>query len=181
MYILFFSRIDTYTKGLDLLIKAFMEINRNWPDIQLILAGYEFDKAETLISRVPLEVRQRISYAGFVTGDKKTRLIAGAKFIVLPSRHESAPISILEAAACGKALVVSDIPELRFVEEQGFGISFQSGSADGLCEKMKMLLNDTELRERLGSKGRKYAGNYTWDRIAKQFEDALFLNANHSP
>ncbi|MBM4141851.1 MAG: glycosyltransferase family 4 protein, partial [Nitrospira sp.] len=111
-YILFFSRIDIYTKGLDLLISAFERISLQYPQLRLILAGYEFDRFDKLVSGYPSSLTEKIDYAGFVTGDEKIRLLSGAKMVVLPSRHESSPISILEAAASGKSVIISDIDEL---------------------------------------------------------------------
>lgn len=172
-YILFFSRIDIYTKGLDLLIDAFDKISQEYPNLRLILAGYEFDRYHKLISGRPSSLRDRIDYAGFVTGDEKIRLLSGARIFVLPSRHESSPISILEAAACGKPVIVSDIPELAFVSREGFGLSFPTGSANELSDKIRLLLSDNKKREVLGKRGREYAAQFLWDDIAVQFEDVL--------
>jgi glycosyltransferase involved in cell wall biosynthesis len=172
-YILFLSRIDIYTKGLDLLVRAFEKISKKFADIDLVLAGYEFDPFDTLVSKLSPGMKKRISYAGFVTGEEKAWLLSHAKFFVLPSRHESSPISILEAAACGKPVLVSDISELEFVRENGFGLSFRSGSVDSLAEKMGLLLEDPSQRQRMGLAGRNFAKNFSWDSIALDFEDAL--------
>ena len=172
-YILFFSRLDIYTKGLDLLIDAFEMISPAFPCLRLILAGYEFDRYAELMSGRPSRIRELIEYAGFVTGDEKVKLLSGAKMFVLPSRHESLPISILEAAACGKPVIVSDIPELAFVSREGFGFSFRSGSAKELSDKMRLLLEDKKKREDAGRRGREFAAQFLWDNIAVQFEDVL--------
>ncbi len=172
-YVLFFSRIDRYTKGLDILLSAFERIVPEYPGLKLVLAGYEYDKVSDLLSGCPEQVRRRISYAGFVSGREKSALLSGARLFVLPSRHESAPISIVEAAASGKPVVVSDIPELRFVEEQGFGLSFPSGSITGLQEKITFLLRNDDMRIQLGRRGRAYAQHYLWDTLALQYEAAL--------
>ncbi len=177
-YILFLSRIDIYTKGLDLLINAFERISPEYPNLRLILAGYEFDSFRKLISGSPSFLRERIDYAGFVTGIEKVRLLSGARILVLPSRHESSPISILEAAACGKPVIASDIPELAFVSKEGFGLSFLSGSADALSEKMRLLLADAGKRDALGKKGREFAAQFLWDDIAVQFEGVLKYAVN---
>jgi glycosyltransferase involved in cell wall biosynthesis len=172
-YILFLSRIDIYTKGLDILIKAFEKLSNPYPSLRLILAGYEFDRFDLLLSGLPSSLRERIEYAGFVSGEEKINLLSKAKLFVLPSRHESAPISILEAAACAKPVIVSDILELDFVEEAGFGLSFPSGSVEGLTEKMDFLLRDAQTRTDRGRKGREYAGQFLWSSIAQQFEKVL--------
>lgn len=172
-YILFLSRIDIYTKGLDLLAKAFTKIGERYPGLRLVLAGYEFDKVDSLLSGVPSPLRERIHFAGFVTGAEKRNLLSRAKLLVLPSRHESAPISILEAAACAKPVVVSDIPELSYVRDAGFGLTFPSGSAEGLIHQIDFLLHDSGHRTTMGIKGRIYASTFLWGGIARQFEDVL--------
>jgi glycosyltransferase involved in cell wall biosynthesis len=79
----------------------------------------------------------------------------------------------VEAAACGKAVIVSDIPELRFVETSGLGLTFPSESADGLREGMEILLTDVRLRMTIGQVARAWAGRYSWDDIAVAFERVL--------
>lgn len=172
-YLLFLSRIDIYTKGLDLLVDAFKTINAKYPDLRLVLAGYEFDPHERLTAALPRPLKEKIRYAGFVTGEEKTRLLAGAKMFILPSRHESSPISIMEAAACGKPVVVSDIPELAFVSREGLGLSFRSGSAEGLAKAINILIDDDGRREEMGKKGREFSARFLWDEIAIHFEDVL--------
>lgn len=173
-YILFLSRIDIYTKGLDLLMHAFEKISPEFPDLKLILAGYEFDRFNKLISNFSSPLREKIIYAGFATGEEKIRLLSQAKVFVLPSRHEAHPVSILEALACGKAVIASDIPELRYVSDNGIGLTFQNGSSKDLTEKLCLLLDNRALRQRLGDMGRDYASRFLWDDIALRFEH--FLN-----
>ncbi|MBF0609221.1 MAG: glycosyltransferase family 4 protein [Candidatus Magnetobacterium sp. LHC-1] len=172
-YILFFSRIDTYTKGLDLLMRAFEEISPRYPTLRLILAGHETDPVARLCKDLSPSVRQKVTYAGFVGGDEKRRLLSGARLFVLPSRHESSPISIIEAAACGKAIVVSDIGELAFVQRHRMGLSFRSGDHKALSAVVSRLLDDTSLRLSLGAAARDYAQTLLWDNIAITFEDYL--------
>jgi len=172
-YILFFSRIDIYTKGLDVLVKAFEELSRQIPGVVLKLAGFPADDVAALLAALPEDVKRRVEYLGFVEGRAKMALLSKAKLLVLPSRHESAPICLLEAAACGKPVVVSDIPELDVVETIGFGLSFPSGSVERLRERLQILLTDETLRRRMGAAGRAWAAGYLWDSIAADFEDVL--------
>jgi glycosyltransferase involved in cell wall biosynthesis len=177
-YILFFSRIDAYTKGIDILLEAFENLFREFPGVRLVMAGYEFDSFNRLVAGLPAEVKRKVEYAGFLRGPQKTALLSGARIVVLPSRHESSPVSIIEAAACGKPIVVSDIEELRFVVESDFGVSFPSGSVNGLKEKMTLLLGDGALRSELGGRGRQYAARLQWGSIAGEFENTLELTAH---
>lgn len=172
-YILFLSRIDVYTKGLDLLVDAFGRLSRRMPGVRLKLAGFPADDPGALLARLPVDVRARAEYVGFVEGAAKTALLAKARFLVLPSRHESAPICLLEAAACGKPVIVSDIPELRFVETVGLGLCVPSGSAESLRDAMEILLTNEKLRKTMSGVGRAWAAGYAWDDIAVAFESLL--------
>jgi glycosyltransferase involved in cell wall biosynthesis len=177
-YVLFFSRIDAYTKGIDILLAAFEDLVGEFPGVRLVMAGYEFDSYERLVAGLPAGVKQKVEYAGFLTGLQKIALLSGARIVVLPSRHESSPISIVEAAACGKPLVVSDIEEMKFVEDNRFGVRFPSGSVKGLKDKMALLLGDRALRNELGARGREYSSRFLWSSIAKEFENTLELTVH---
>ena len=172
-YILFFSRIDAYAKGIDILLKAFARLSRSYPHTKLVCAGYEFDKFDGLLRSLDPHVRKNIIYAGFVSGEEKVRLISRARVFVLPSRHESFPVSILEAAAVQKPVLVSDIAELGYVDKNRFGLSFRSGSVEDLQEKLHVLLKSASMRKELGVQGRIFAKNYLWDTLALKFEETL--------
>jgi glycosyltransferase involved in cell wall biosynthesis len=174
--ILFLSSIDLYKKGLDLLLEAFSRISPLYQEVMLFIAGTgrDFDVVKYEIDKLPVDVRKNVRLLGWISGEEKTRVISRALFIVLPSRHESSPISILEAAACGIPLIVSNIPELRFVEKKNIGISFSSGSVESLREKIELLLNNNELRYHLGQNGREFANKFLWDTIALEFEKVLY-------
>jgi glycosyltransferase involved in cell wall biosynthesis len=173
--ILFLSSIDLYKKGLDLLLEAFSLISPHFQQVTLSIAGTgrDFDVLRNEIHNLPVQVRKKVRLLGWMSGEEKTRVISRALFTVLPSRHESQPISILEAAACGKPVIVSDIPELAFVPQEGFGLSFPSGSADKLSEQMRLLLADSKKREIFGKRGREFAAQFLWDNIAVQFEEIV--------
>jgi glycosyltransferase involved in cell wall biosynthesis len=173
-YILFLSRIDVYTKGLDILIEAFRNISERFKNLKLLFAGYEFNSTADLIQRLPDTLRDRVKYVGFVSGQEKLELLSRAKIFVLPSRHEAHPVSILEALALGKAVLVSDIPELHYIGEREIGLTFKNGSPQDLAEKLSLLLKNSAMRQRLGKKGRDFASQFLWDDMALKFESFIF-------
>ena len=172
-YILFFSRIDSYTKGLDLLLQAFGSVADRFPKINLVLAGHAATKVDDLLTIIPERLRERVHYQGFVKGGERIKLLSHAKMFVLPSRHEAHPVSLMEAHACCKPVIVSDIPELQYVTREGIGLDFSSGHADDLARKIALAMEDPALRRNLGRRGRKYASNFTWDDLAGRFDSFL--------
>jgi glycosyltransferase involved in cell wall biosynthesis len=81
-------------------------------------------------------------------------------------------LAALEAMACGKAVIVSDIPEFGFVRDNGAGLSFKTGDVLSLAQSMKDLATNDERKE-MGRRGKKFMQGFTWERIAKDYERFL--------
>jgi glycosyltransferase involved in cell wall biosynthesis len=93
--------------------------------------------------------------------------------MVIPSRFEGGPLTAIEAAAFGKPVVVSDIPELSYAVEADFGLQARREDAKDLADKIKHLMENAALRQEMGRKARHYAKDFTWDAIAGQYESFL--------
>jgi glycosyltransferase involved in cell wall biosynthesis len=173
-YILYLGRIELYGKGLDTLINAYEEFCALFPDIKLIVAGEggDRDKFKSKLIKLPGHIRKNIEVLGWVTGGKKVDVLSRALFVVFPSRHEVQPIAVLEAMACGKAVVVSDIPEFNYIVQNGMGKSFRTGNAASLAKSMKDLIRNTERKE-MGQRGRNWVKDYTWEEIAMKYDNFL--------
>jgi len=172
-YVLYLGRIDPYSKGLDTLLSAYPTFAASCPGVRLVIAGDGKDRAtfDAMLRRLPAPLRANVETPGWVSGERKLELLSRARFVVVPSRHEVQPLGALEAMACGKALVVSDIPELRDVPERGGGLAFRTGDAAGLAQAMRTLA--TRDLARMGRRGRSSVQDDTWDTIALRFEAAL--------
>ncbi|HWR90186.1 MAG TPA: glycosyltransferase family 4 protein [Dissulfurispiraceae bacterium] len=173
-YILYLGRIDVYGKGLDLLIDAFREYGQSFPGTELVIAGDGRDRRrfEALVEQLPQPMRNSTRLLGWVTGQDKREALRKAMFAVFPSRHEVQPLALLEAMACGKAVVVSDIAGHQCATESGAGTAFLSGDASSLARAMKEM-TERQDRAEMGEKGRDYAGQFTWDAISQQYEEFL--------
>uniref|UniRef100_UPI00260B984E glycosyltransferase family 4 protein n=1 Tax=Sulfurihydrogenibium sp. TaxID=2053621 RepID=UPI00260B984E len=146
--------------GLDLLINADIK----YP-VVIAGKGKDEDKLKNL--------KSNYKFIGFADEKTKLDLIKNAKFLVMPSRFEGQGIVALESASMGKPVIVSDIPELRYVVENGFGISFKNEDIEDFKEKIDYLWNNEGLILKMGKKGIEYAKQFTWDKIASEFEDYL--------
>ena len=173
-YILYIGRIDIHHKGLDILLRAYTDFYHSCPGIRLIIAGDGRDrqKFSELLQELPSEIRGKIELKGWADGERKADLFKKAIFVVVPSRYETQAIVALEAMAYGKAVIVSDIPELHYVVQNRAGISFQSRDSCSLAQSMKALLTSDDRRE-MGRRGREWVRDYTWDRIALSYENFL--------
>lgn len=95
---------------------------------------------------------------------------ACAHIAVLPSRREGLPKSLLEAAACGRAMIASDVPGCREVARQGINaLLVPADDAPALAEAIATLAGDAALRRQFALAGRQMVvAEFSSDRIGRQ-------------
>ena len=72
---------------------------------------------------------------------------AQAHVAALPSRREGLPKSLLEAAACGRALIATDVPGCREIARPGVdGLLVPADDATALADAIEHLMRDRDLR-----------------------------------
>ncbi|MBZ7953624.1 glycosyltransferase family 4 protein [Campylobacter sp. W0018] len=97
-------------------------------------------------------------------------LLQNCDIFVLPSYKEGFPVSVLEAKACGKAIVVSDCEGcVEAISNAYDGLWFQTGNAKDLSDKIELLLSDEKLRDNLGANAAKDALKYDENTIAQHY------------
>ncbi len=88
-------------------------------------------------------------------GYQHPELLAQAKFLVNTSSVEGCPNVLIEAMACGRAVVASDAGDVPILVENGeTGFVLNQGEDRGLVERMATLIWDRELCRCMGNAGR---------------------------
>jgi glycogen(starch) synthase len=169
-YILFLGRLDINQKGLDILHAA---IKRMPMGADLVIAGGGKDEVKVRELFDDFIGKGTVDMAGYIRGRDKIDRLMECSFMVMPSRYEGQPVTLLEAAACGKPVIVSDIPELSFAVEAGYGLAFKSDDPIDLAEKIQRLWADEPKRREMGRAARQFAQEYSWDAIADKYEKFL--------
>ena len=166
-YLMYIGRLHIKNKRLDTLVQAMKGL-----DAKLVIVGKGKDEMKLINMTKKLKLTN-IEFSGHVSEEEKIEKLKCADMLVLPSRFEGWGIVVLEAAACGKPVIVSDIPELKYAVDAGFGLSFRTGNANDLAKKICFLLENEPLRKEMGRRAREYARNFTWDKIAVDYEQYL--------
>jgi glycosyltransferase involved in cell wall biosynthesis len=168
-YILTVGRIIP-DRELHTLIEAFDQLPST---LQLVVVGSETPRSAYSES-LERAAGPRVVFTGDVFGERLQALYGHALFYVLASRVEGLPITVCEAMAHGKALVLSDIPEN--VEVGGNAARyFRCGDVNALLGALSELATDAAARAELGAEAnRRCREIYNWDLITDQIEGVYY-------
>lgn len=160
-------------KGLDLLIKAINVMKYSNLEIQLIIIGDGLNKQELIILSKFFSLEKVIFFKGFISNTKeKVLYYKAADIFVLPSYSEAYPITLLEASAAGLPLISSNLECIKAIVQDGEnGLLFTPGDEYDLSEKILTLLQNNELRIKLGNKARQNVKDLSWRKIAEKTEE----------
>jgi len=97
---------------------------------------------------------------------------AGSDIIALTSLNEGTPVSIIEALAAGKGVVCTDVGGIKDIIKDGYTGLLCEQDANMLASKLKILIENKELRTTLAANGKKSAlQNYSYERLVKETEN----------
>jgi D-inositol-3-phosphate glycosyltransferase len=179
--LLFVGRIEPL-KGLQNLIRALAIIRKQGhcgrdcyclvviggdPDSSLENMSSEMRKIKALCKELGME--DLVLFLGKRAQETLPYYYSAADMLIMPSYYESFGMVALEAMACGTPVIVSQVGGLPYLVQNGkTGFVVPSGDPEVLVDPLNQLMNDNELRERLGNQAAAYAKNYSWELIAKK-------------
>lgn len=135
-FLLFLGRIDE-KKGIDLILEAFKKLlktNIQLPKLVIAGPGMETKYGKKIFDIVDAcpQLKNHIFFTGMLIGDAKWGAYYACDAFILPSHQENFGISVVEAMACGKAVLISNrINIFQDIEEAGAGL-VNTDSADGV-------------------------------------------------
>lgn len=170
--ILFIARMVA-VKGIFETIDAFHNLNTNYQNIELIIAG----DGEDLFKAKQYVVTNNINnvkFLGYVERTEIAGVYSSADVYILPTRHgEGLPITLLEAMAFGLPVVtrpVGGIPD--FFRNGKHGFITDSTSAQDFARLLEKLICDEGLRYRMGIYNHEYAvEHFLSSRVARRIEE----------
>jgi glycosyltransferase involved in cell wall biosynthesis len=169
--LVYLGRLRHY-KRLDTLIRLTKDLAPEFPKLRLDVIGIGEDQPflEGLAQREG--VAERVTFHGFVDDETKVRLLREGWVFVMPSLNEGWGISVLEANACGVPAVAFDVAGLNESIRDGetglLGTSYEDVRA-----KVRALLSDVDLHNRLARGAVDWSGQFTWDATARELLGVL--------
>ncbi|MFH0854305.1 MAG: glycosyltransferase family 4 protein [bacterium] len=193
--ILFVSSLDKahYFKGAEYLIKAFKLLYNtkvgeiysvSLPDkeecvyqkqkLKLVIIGEGDLKPYYKNLAEQLGLKNQIIFAGRADDKEKIKFLNACYMKILPSidKSEAFGIVLLEAMACGKPVIASNLPGVRSIVEDGVnGLLCEPKNEEKLAGKIKYLLDNSLIARQMGGNGlAKIEDMYNWNKIGKRLE-----------
>ncbi len=164
--LLFLGRLAPI-KGPDLLISAFANRRADLPGWHLVFAGPDDGMLETLTQAVSQSaLTDRVHFIGFLDDGQKQDALAAADLVVVPSRSDAMSIVVLEAAAAGRPVLITDRCGVPEVDEVGGGWIVPASIA-GLEAGLIDAARDRAVLQARGEAWRRFAlTQFSWSRIA---------------
>jgi glycosyltransferase involved in cell wall biosynthesis len=171
--VLFIGRLH-WIKGADLLVHAFSSLLNSAPDTHLVVAGPDDGQLRELQRLAEtLNLRNRITFPGYLDHDSKLAALVDADVAAIPSRSEIFAILALEALMCGTPVLLSSACGLSPMPPRELGVQqFQSGDRYDLKAQLLELLSAGRLRLSVQEMRDFVSTEFSPSRIAQKAESA---------
>lgn len=161
-------------KGHPTLIEAVSKLE----NVHLFLAGSPLDQVYTKQLKeqvVNLGLEQCVHFLGNI--NDVSGFISQMDIVVLPSRSEAFGVALIEAMACGKACIASDISGPRDIIQDGVsGFLVSPENPDELAKVIRILQDDPGLRKKIGQSARKRVVDHFSIEREVQAHEQLYLD-----
>lgn len=166
-------------KGINELVKAFMEVHKRNPNTSLLLVGPFENDLDALETQVQEQIinHQKIIHTGYQNDVRPFFAISNT--LVFPSYREGFPNVVLQAGAMGLPAVVSNINGCNeIVEDRYNGLIIPVKDQEAVLHAMNELLVNNDLRIQLATNARqlvvdRYERHEVWNAILKEYESLL--------
>jgi len=170
--VLAIGRLDRQ-KGHDVLIRAFAMAEAAQAGWRLVILGEGPERSNLERLAADLGISNAVAMPGVV--DEPAHWLYNARFFVLASRYEGFPNALLEAMACGCAVIATDCPSgpADIIRNSVNGLLVPAEDVTALSNAMLTLMEDEALRQRLGAQALNVKTTFSQDAIMNQWETLI--------
>lgn len=166
----------TRQKGFNYLIEAAPVVLASRPEVRFFIGGEGELEADLVRQRDEAGLNDRITFLGF-RGDIP-ELLAAFDIFVLPSIFEGLPVSLVEAMAAGLPIVTTDVDgNCEAIGDNEAGIAVEPGDPAALAEALLKMVGDSELRRKMGNRGRERVREIFDVRVMVSRYEAIYQEA----
>jgi len=176
----YIGRLDKY-KGIDLLIRAFAKLKKDFPDAVLVIAGRD-EGIKNDLKRLAESLGVQPIFT-LLPAERMPEIYSISDAVVLPSYYEGLSLVVLDTIACETPIITTPTGDSERVLKEAYGdladdFLFKIGSADELYERLLNVLKNRKWYDGALKNGSAFIRkNYNWNAIAKKmtavYNDAI--------
>jgi glycosyltransferase involved in cell wall biosynthesis len=160
--------------NIDVLINSFYRLHEKYPQLKLLIIGEGSagEKLKALVKK--LEIEDKVMFTGRVPFSEISDYYNRISVLVNISEYESFGVSVIEAMACGKPVIVTNVGGLKeVVKDDTVGLKVEIGNVEQTAAAIERLVTDAALYQRISETARMYATTtYNWNDNLQQMLDA---------
>ena len=161
------SRLE-HIKGMDLVVPAFAEVRKRFPDVQLLVVGDGSLRAAMEQQAMALGCDDAVTWAGRQPQEELSQYYSRMDIVLMPSRSEGFGLTAIEAMAHGCVVVASDIGGLPEVVRDGVcGLLHRSEDVRDMASKISSLIASPELYRSLQKNALQHVQKFSFQRYAE--------------
>jgi glycosyltransferase involved in cell wall biosynthesis len=163
---------------IDIVVRAFAQVQRAFPEARLDLVGK--GPAEAQIRALVDELQlSGVNFAGVASRQEIGRYYDQADIFINASRLDNMPVSVIEAFGAGTPVVTTAPESMRYlVEHERTGLLSERGDATMLAQNVIRLLTEPELADRLARNAYEESRRYRWTAVREQWLEIYRSMAN---
>ena len=170
---LWVGRLRSY-KTVSTLLDAARLCRPRYPELRWQVAGEGPERERLQRAVESMGLQDIVEILGFVTTEEKVRLMQNALLVVQTSMKEGWGMTVIEANACGTAVVASDVPGLRdSVRDGETGLLVPWADPQALADGVLHLVDHPQLRARFERNALSWASRFRWQYTADRWLNLL--------
>lgn len=171
--ILYLGRLKKY-KGVQYLLESLREIIKTKSNVELRIVGKGDYEKELKKLVLKYHLQSNVKFLGYISDEEKYKIIQSSWFLAIASLNEGWCIPVIEAGALG-------IPTVAFANgglndsiiHNVTGLLVESENIDELTRKIIQLIENKELRIRLGNNAKNYSSKFSWSNQLEKFSKCV--------
>lgn len=149
-------------KGVVDILKAvnILKNSNKMQNLHFVIAGSGEEEDQLKRQAERLGLTNEIEFVGWITGEKKKRLLRESQVLILPSYYEGLPVAVLEAISYGMPVVATDVGDISSAVHDGVnGYLIQPGDAESLADRIEKIHADKKKYILMSEMSRRIATN----------------------
>ncbi len=181
-YVGYFGSLSFKRDNVDLLINAFANFSRHYPQVQLILGGFcsESHKIQMHELIAQLEIKERVQIIDYLTRQQVLRYITHADILVMVRSKDldsdaSYPSKLTEFLATGNPVISVNVGEISdFLTDRENCFLVKPGNVQELSDKLKFVFDNYDVAEQVAKRGKELTNStFNYNYQAKRIIDFI--------